>query len=233
MFLQKNHDMLSRVDIIQNDQDVPAGVLGELLAEWQVPFAILRADLGETCPAASGAGIVLGGAMGVHDEAKHPFLRQVKGYMRRMLAEGQPLFGICLGGQLLAEVAGGVVRSNCRGEKGLVEITLTAAGGSDPLFAAVNRSFRAFQWHNDSFMVPSSAAHLAGSDLCPDQAFRIGNTWGIQFHPEVDGAIVADWSRRAPNRERLTADFAAAEQTHRALARQLLINFLKLAGIFG
>ncbi len=106
--------------------------------------------------------------------------------MSRLLATGTPLLGICLGGQLLAEVAGGAVSSNRCGEKGLVEIELTAGGRADPLLAGIDDRFQAFQWHNDSFAVPPPAQHLARSVACPGQAFRLGNAWGVQFHPEVD-----------------------------------------------
>ncbi|TLM65888.1 MAG: type 1 glutamine amidotransferase [Deltaproteobacteria bacterium] len=221
--------MQRELAIIQNDPEVPAGVFGELLTEWRVPFRIVRPDLGELLPAAGDAAIVLGGAMGVHDEAAHPFLREIKGWLARLLADGTPLLGICLGGQLLAEVAGGMVSSNRCGEKGLVEVELTGAGAADPLFAGIPRCFPVFQWHNDSFTIPPGAAHLAGSRGCPGQAFRTGNAWGVQFHPEVDGAIVAAWSRKTPDAARLTGRFAAAEAGHRALARQLLANFLDAA----
>lgn len=233
MILQLAMGMQKHVDIIQSDPEVPAGVFVELLAEWQVPFHILRPDLGEALPTAADAVVVLGGVMGVHDEAVHPFLHQVKGCLEHLLASRTPLFGICLGGQLLADVAGGVVSSNRCGEKGLVEVFLAATSATDPLFAGVAGCFRAFQWHNDSFTVPPGAAHLASSAVCPAQAFRIGNAWGAQFHPEVDGTIVAAWSKRHPARDRLTGDFAAAEADHRLLAARLLNNFLGIAGIRG
>jgi len=225
--------MLKRVDIIQNDPDVPSGVFAEFLAEWRVPYHILRADLHQELPPGADAVVVLGGIMGVHDEAAHPFLHRVKDHLVRLLAAGTPLLGICLGGQLLADVAGGIVSSNCRGEKGLVDLTLTAAGGDDPLFAGIAGRFAAFQWHNDSFTVPPGASHLASSALCPGQAFRLGNAWGIQFHPEVDGRIVANWSRGTTQRQQLIAAFAAAEQTHRAMARRLLATCLRCAAMAG
>jgi GMP synthase-like glutamine amidotransferase len=168
--------------------------------------------------------------MGVHDEMLHPFLRPLKDCLRRMLANRTPLLGICLGGQLLADVAGGVVSSNRCGEKGLVEVTLTAAGAADPLFAGVGPCFRAFQWHNDSFTIPPQAASLAGSATCPGQAFRIGNAWGLQFHPEVDGSIVSAWSEHFAVKALLT-EFLAAEPEHRMLARRLFGNFLEFAGV--
>jgi GMP synthase-like glutamine amidotransferase len=223
--------MQKRVDIIQNDPEVPTGVFGELLTEWQVPFRILRPDHGDALPNRTDAVIILGGVMGVHDDSACPFLLAVKGCLERLLANGTPLFGICLGGQLLADVAGGVVSSNRCGEKGLVEVTLTDAGATDRIFAGIDRRFPVFQWHNDSFTIPGGAELLAFSSVCQGQAFRIGNAWGVQFHPEVNRAIVADWSRRHPKRLQLTGEFAAAEAEHQALARHLLANFLAIAGI--
>lgn len=223
--------MNSCVDIIQNDPEVPAGLFGELLAGWRVPFRLLRPDLGEDLPRSRNALIVLGGAMGVYDEAAHPFLRAVKERMRRALDDAVPLFGICLGGQLLAEVAGGSVAGNRCGEKGLVEIRLTPAGVADPLFSGSAESFRAFQWHHDSFSLPATAVHLAASAACPGQAFRLGNAWGVQFHPEVDLDIVAAWSRKTRDQQRFTREFAPAEPEHRQLGRLLLGNFLDQAGV--
>ena len=33
---------------------------------------------------------------------------------------------------------------------------------------------------------------LASSRVCP-QAFRLGDAWGVQFHPEVDVPILRGW----------------------------------------
>lgn len=217
--------------IIQCDPEVPAGVLAEWLSEWQVPFRTVRADLDEELPADPAAVIVLGGAMGVHDEDRHPFLRPLKQFMAGLLATGTPQLGTCLGGQLLSEVAGGEVASHRRGEKGLVEIGLTGAGVADALFAGVDRHFQAFQWHNDSFSIPPGARHLAESSACPGQAFRVGNAWGLQFHPEVDAAIATAWSRRAGTGSEYADQLALVEGTHRELCRVLLANFLRVGGL--
>jgi GMP synthase (glutamine-hydrolysing) len=222
---------MNPVDIIQNDPTVPLGVFGELLAEWQVPVRIHRADAGAALPANPAAVIVLGGTMGVHDAARLTFLSPLKASLARVVAAGTPLLGICLGAQLLADVTGGVVSSNCCGEQGLVDIELTPAGLDDPLFAGVGQRFQAFQWHNDSFTIPPGALHLATSPGCSGQGFRVGNAWGLQFHPEVDRQVVAGWSRHSPARAELLAAFAAAEAEHLRLARQLLANFLRVVGL--
>jgi len=217
------------VDIIQCDPEVPIGVFGELLAEWRLPFRIVRLYVGDALPVGADAVIVLGGTMGVHDEALHPLLRPLKEFLARRLIAGTPLLGVCLGGQLLASLAGGVVSSNCRREQGLVEVSLSVSGLSDPLFSDIGQRFQAFQWHNDSFTIPSVALHLASSIACPGQAFRAGNAWGLQFHPEVDRDLVAAWSGKTATHTTLTAEFATVETTHRAMARQLLANFLTIA----
>lgn len=219
------------VDIIQNDPTVPTGVFGMLLAEWQVPLRIHRADSGAALPADAAAVIVLGGTMGVHDASNLPFLLALKAFLKQVVAAGTPLLGICLGAQLLADATGGVVSKNCCGEQGLVDINLTPAGYDDPLFNGVGKRFQAFQWHNDSFSIPPGSLHLATSSGCSGQGFRVGNAWGLQFHPEVDRLIVSEWSRHSQTRAELLKSFAAVETEHFCLAKQLLANFLRTAGL--
>src|SRR5262245_6785521 len=50
--------------------------------------------------------IVMGGPMGVYDEAEYPFLRDEHHFLRRAIAQDVPLLGICLGSQLLAKTLG-------------------------------------------------------------------------------------------------------------------------------
>lgn len=216
--------------IIQNDSRVPAGVFGEMLQEKNIPFQTVHLYAGETLPppGEAAAVIVLGGYMGVHDEAQHPFLRPLKDYMRAAAESGIPLLGICLGGQLLAHVLDGQVRGNDRGEKGVCEIRLTPAAKDDPLFADLPRTFSAFQWHNDSFDIPPGAVPLASSSSCPGQAFRYRNAWGVQFHPEVDESIVRSWSAASDLEGRHAASFRESEAALLQLSRHLLENFLHL-----
>jgi GMP synthase-like glutamine amidotransferase len=218
--------------IIQNDSRVPTGWYGEILREKEVPRRTVHLYADDSLPALAEASavIVLGGYMGVHDEADYSFLVPLKRFIRNTAEAGTPLLGICLGGQLLAQVLGGEVRSRQRGEKGLQEIRLTSAGQDDPLFAGFPSAFSAFAWHNDSFDVPPGAVHLATSAICPGQAFRYRNAWGVQFHPEVDRQIVAAWSAPVDLEGAYAAEFTAGEAAHAAMARRLLENFLDLAG---
>jgi GMP synthase-like glutamine amidotransferase len=223
--------------IVQNDNDVPAGDYGLYLAEEGVPFRIIRLCDGEAIPPNSGISgvILLGGAMGVHDVERFPFLHQVKRAIGEWVGEGIPYLGICLGGQLLADVCGGTVTSGCCGEKGIHKVALSQVGKKDPLFAGVPEEIVTFQWHNDCFSVPDGGVLLASSRVCPDQAFRFGsNAYGFQFHPEVDRAIVALWAGEAPETapfvDRYLDDFSSSEERYRRVSRRILRNFLDLVG---
>ncbi len=224
--------------IIQNDPEVPPGNFDDIIRNLNIPCRIVHPYNSEALPPVVdiSAAIVLGGAMGVHDTAKHPFLVRVKAFIRECVERETPFLGVCLGGQLLADLHGGrVIAGSPYGEKGTLCVTLTNAGEKDPLFAGIPREFISFQWHNDSFEIPASGTHLAFSATCPGQAFRFGpNAWGTQFHPEVNLAIVDCWARwteeTAPQTDRFLADFIHAERSYLEISRRLLGNFLRLAG---
>lgn len=224
--------------IVQNDPEVPAGAYAYHLKEMRVPFRLMRPFAGEELPPAgeATAAVVLGGAMGVHDTASHPFLADVKGFIGEAVRAGLPFLGICLGGQLLADVLGAPVTPGANGEKGTLSVTLTPEGEHDLLFAGIPSPFVTFQWHNDTFAIPAGGTLLASSPVCPHQAFRAGErAWGLQFHPEATREIVAAWARwssdTAPRADRFVAEFADAEPVFRDASRRLLINFLRLAGL--
>jgi GMP synthase (glutamine-hydrolysing) len=223
--------------IIQNDPEVPLGAYADYLAELGVKYRIFHPYAGEALPplAEVSAIIVLGGAMGVHDTDRHPFLAAVKDFIRAALEREVPFLGICLGGQLLADVLGARVTANSpHGEKGTLPVTLTGAGAVDPLFVGLDRQFASFQWHNDSFAIPVGAVHLASSPACPNQAFRIGTSaYGTQFHPEMNRQMIAEWSSWTPATAARTSEFLAGFDSraaeYRSASRRLLVNFLRIA----
>ncbi|WP_246525533.1 type 1 glutamine amidotransferase [Geomobilimonas luticola] len=229
--------MIPLLTIVQNDPEVPLGSYADYLAELAVPYRTVQPSRGEMLPEAEGvaAAIILGGAMGVHDTDRHPFLHEVKHFIAEMVDGEVPLLGICLGGQLLADVLGATVTYNSpHREKGTLPVILTEKGESDPLFAGVSREFVSFQWHNDSFLVPEGGVLLASSPTCPGQAFRYGPVaYGTQFHPEVNRRIIADWSGRTPERMVRTRhyqeEFDLRLREYDAASRRILLNFLNIA----
>lgn len=222
--------------VVQNDQDVPAAAFERYLAEHAITFRIVRPYGGQSLPDVStvSAAIVLGGAMGVHDTERHPFLAPVQGFIQAAVSSSLPFLGICLGGQLLAHVLGAPVTPSSCGEKGTRTVRLTPEGRRDPLFAGIPEEMTTFQWHDDSFSLPTGAVLLASSRTCAGQAFRFGdNAYGLQFHPEVDQAVVTLWSGKSTDASaaggRYLNDFISHEHEYRCSSRRLLENFLAIS----
>jgi GMP synthase-like glutamine amidotransferase len=130
--------------------------------------------------------IIMGGSMGVHDEAEHPWLLREKAFIRETIASGKVVLGICLGAQLIADAIGGKVTVNALPEIGWHRIRWTDGARSDPLFSFLPKECTVFQWHNDTFSVlPPGATLLASSAVCAHQAFVYrGKVFGFQFHLE-------------------------------------------------
>lgn len=220
------------IDILQCDPDCGPGNLAPYLNERQHPWRLIRLDLGEALPTvADNVTVLLGGRMGVYDDAAYPFLTPLKAWLQRRGAAPTPLLGICLGGQLLAQVLGGRVTSNACREKGIQPIELTAAGTSDRIFAGMAEQLTFFQWHNDSFEPPSAAISLASSPACPGQAFRYNNAWGLQFHPEVDQNLVSCWCRGEADGAAILSAFQAQADALTRQAFMLYDNFFAGSGI--
>nr|WP_279342426.1 type 1 glutamine amidotransferase [Geotalea sp. SG265] len=225
--------------VIQNDPEVSLGTYARYLAEARIDYETIHAYAGEAFPDLGqvDAVIVLGGAMGVNEVGRYPFLAGVLELIARAVQEEVPFLGICLGGQLLAQALGGAVACNSPwGEKGTIAIELSDAGAKDPLFTGISRQFTTFQWHNDSFAIPPGAQLLASSSACRNQAFRFGsNAYGLQFHPEVDHATIENWISWTPETiacsKDLVADFATGAAEYEAASHCLLMNFLRLAGL--
>lgn len=220
--------------IIQNDPEVPPG---NLLDGLERPYRLHHPYQNGRLPALENISglIVLGGAMGANDDARHPFLSDLKHLIREAVESGIPYLGICLGGQLLATVLGARVVSHRWEELGTLSVQLTAAGRQDILFSGIDESFSTFQWHHDSFDLPDGATLLASSTACPHQAFRVGEAaWGLQFHPEVTESIIRAWCRwdaaTMARTDEMLAAFTAQATDCQQTARSMLANFLGQLG---
>lgn len=221
--------------LVQNDPACPPGACADLLASCGHPFLTVCGYLDQPFPDPAGLTgvIVLGGDMGVHDTERFPYLLRVQAFMSAVLAAGTPLLGICLGGQLLAKIAGGEVSSpSSHGEKGICRVQLNREGAADPLFLGVDSPFLTFQLHGDSFTAPPGAVALASSKVCPVQAFTLGrHAYGVQFHPEVDRAIVAAWGASSLPPRDFLSDFLSCEAGFNAPSHAILSNFISLAAL--
>ena len=130
--------------------------------------------------------IVMGGPMGVYDEAMYPWLKEEKEFIRRAIEGGKTIVGICLGSQLIAEVLGAKVYPNKQKEIGWFDIQKTEFAKSLPLLEQIEEQFTVFHWHGDTFDLPADSERLFSSAGCLNQAFLYKKkVIGLQFHFEV------------------------------------------------
>jgi GMP synthase-like glutamine amidotransferase len=127
--------------------------------------------------------IALGGPMSVNDEARLPWLKPEKAFVRDAIAHGVPVLGVCLGSQLIAASLGMRVYANPEKEIGWFPIQPEGTRSPFP------DGLRVFHWHGETFDLPPGAERLASSPACRNQAFRIGRgVIGLQFHLETTPA---------------------------------------------
>jgi GMP synthase (glutamine-hydrolysing) len=157
-------------------------------------------------PADVEALVIMGGPMGVYERKKYPFLTPELKFIKTFLATGRPALGVCLGSQLLAAALGGTVMKNKAKEIGWFPLDLTAVGQKDARLSEFPPTSVVFQWHGDTFTLPSKATLLARSPLCRRQAFRFrDNVYALQFHLEVTPTMIREWARQPGAEEEMSA----------------------------
>ncbi|WP_203230417.1 type 1 glutamine amidotransferase [Segeticoccus rhizosphaerae] len=191
-----------RALVIQNSKTSGLRRLGDWLAEDGLRVDLVEAYDGAALPESTdgaAALVLLGGGLMPDADEKAPWLAQERVLARAALESGVPLLGICLGGQLLAHIAGGEVKpDHGLPESGSTALTLRPEAADDPLFRELPEVVTGMEHHVDAITgLPATAVWLAQSDRCPYQAFRIEGApaWGFQFHPEADAAGVRKWDR--------------------------------------
>jgi GMP synthase (glutamine-hydrolysing) len=141
------------------------------------------------------SGIVLGGSpftTSVPEQDKSSAQQRCEKELAALLDEvvprDFPFLGACYGVGTLGVHQGAVVDGTYPEPVGATDVTLTAAGRTDPLLGVLPTRFEAFVGHKEAVTrLPAHAVHLASSALSPVQAFRVGrNVYATQFHPELD-----------------------------------------------
>jgi GMP synthase (glutamine-hydrolysing) len=178
-----------RLLVVQSCPVTPAGIVGAVAQARGAQLTTLFPHRGEPLPRST-AGfdglIILGGPMHAGDDAGYPAFAVLLALIRRFHAQGKPIFGICLGAQLIARAFGKSVYRFGGCEVGYLPVEITPQGAADPLLAGLAAEQHIMQMHEDSFDLPARAVLLMRNDTCANQAFRLGRTtYGFQFHLEV------------------------------------------------
>jgi GMP synthase-like glutamine amidotransferase len=182
--------------------------------------------------------VVMGGPMGAYEEDRHAWLGPEKQLIGDAARARLPVWGVCLGAQLLAASLGAQVGPGPEPEVGVLPVQRTAAGAEDPVFALAPEQFPALQWHGDTFTLPGGAQLLASSPAYEQQAFVWQRAYGLQFHIEVGTRLAREWGEvpayaasleaiQGPGAlPQLIEQIQAREQAMTGLARRLFAAWL-------
>jgi GMP synthase-like glutamine amidotransferase len=220
-----------RALVIQHEQPTAGGYLNRWLEERDADVDVLRIDIEnrEIEPREFDLIASLGSELAAFDDSI-AWLQREKRLLLESVQADVPVLGVCFGGQLLARVLGGQSLQADRAEIGWMSLRT-----EDPSLVPDGPWFL---WHFDTFTLPPGARLLADSPAGP-QAYTIGRSFGIQFHPEVTPAIMAAWvaayrhelDREGVDADRMLEETRRREGQSRAAAWRLFDAFLqRIAG---
>jgi len=183
--------------VFQHVLHEPLGLIAEFARKQNIELKIIKLWEPYKIPSVLNydALIIMGGPMGVYEgpetyPSKKDEIKAIKESLGKI-----PMFGFCLGHQLLANVLGADVHPNIKNNKkikeiGYYNIELTDEGKQNPLFKGFTSPIEVFQWHGDVCELPKDATLLASSPACRNQAFNYKNVFGIQFHFEITPKMI-------------------------------------------
>jgi GMP synthase-like glutamine amidotransferase len=173
--------------ILEHERATPGGLVQQWLAERGADVDVYPIDVEtrDVDPRDYTMLVSLGSEFAAYDDSI-PWIPREMQLLHRAASDDVPVLGICFGGQLLARTLGGESFRSEESEIGWLPISSSA-----PQLVPEGPWF---QWHFDTFTPPPGSSLIADSPVGP-QAYTIGRSLGVQFHPEVTPDIVDDWVR--------------------------------------
>ena len=192
--------------IVKNITHENPGLITDILDKNNLRFEIVDLSQKEFLPEIENYAllIIMGGPDSANDNS-NKILKELT-LIKTALSKEIPIFGICLGLQLLVKMCGGQVYKNPLQEIGFkhnneewYKIKLTQEGLKDPLFKGINDDFIVFQLHGETVKLNKDLVLLGTSDYCTNQVVKYGqNNYGIQFHFELTEELFANLLEKAP-----------------------------------
>jgi GMP synthase (glutamine-hydrolysing) len=162
----------------------------------------------------------LGGEQSARDLEDEPWLAAEARLLRAAVEREVPVLAVCLGAQLLARALGAPVERLPRRTVAWLELESTALGAVDPVVGALPAPVAALHFNEDGFGLPPGAVELLGPGPSVS-AFRAGErAWAVQFHPDVDRAMLDGWYALGWHEEAGVDEAAARAADARAWPRQ-------------
>jgi len=141
--------------------------------------------------------IVFGGPMSANDDHLPGICKELH-TIERWMHMDRPVWGICLGAQLMARVLGSEVYSHPENQVEVGWYPINPVGQGRRIFGTLTH---VYQWHREGFELPDNAVRLAfGGAMGPfrEQAYMAGrHAFATQFHPEMYLKMMDTWLARA------------------------------------
>lgn len=182
------------VAIFRHSPSEGPGYFATFLDRQAIPWRLVRIDAGDPLPAAANecSGLCfMGGPMSVNDDL--PWIPLLLTLIRQAVADGIPVIGHCLGGQLMAKALGAPVGKNPVKEIGWGEVV--AVGSQAEHWLGQLKRFPAFHWHGETFAIPAGASRILESPFCANQGFVLGPHLALQCHVEMTEVMIREWSQ--------------------------------------
>ncbi len=216
-----------RALFILQDADTPPGTIGEAAAAAGYSVEVFHArQANYPSPIDFDLIVPLGSAAMVSDAEHQWWIQPQLSFLREAHERGVPMFGICFGCQTLSAALGGEVYRLETPEIGWVDV--------NPAAGEKMRNGPWFEWHFDAVHAPTGAVILA-ENAVSTQAWRLGRTVAVQFHPEVTEQIVGAWIDSVPtdygtpyglDLEAVRRDTKAQAAASRAASHKLFTDIL-------
>ncbi|MDX9944094.1 MAG: type 1 glutamine amidotransferase [Azonexus sp.] len=209
------------VAIFRHNPTEGPGYFAIFLEQQGIPWQLIAIDAGESIPqsASAYAGLCfMGGPMSVNDPL--PWIAPVCALIRDAVANGIPVIGHCLGGQLISKALGGTVKRNP-----VKEIGWGQAMAEDHALARhwlgehAGKTGTVFQWHGETFSLPNEATRIISSPFCANQMFVLGPHLAMQCHVEMTPEMIATWSKQWADEALSVADQPSAQTPAEMLAQ--------------
>jgi GMP synthase-like glutamine amidotransferase len=217
-----------RALVIQHEEPTPPGLILSWLRERGAEVETLRIDEQDPHdldPLDYDLIVSLGSEFGAYQDDIE-WIKHEMDFLQEAVEAEVPFLGVCFGGQILARTLGGEVYKSDTEEIGWLPV-----GTSQPELVPDGPWF---QWHFDVMTPPPGSTVIAQNDVGV-QAFVIGRSLGIQFHPEVTNEIMDLWvdayrhelDEHAVDPDGLLLETRARAREHEAMSRKLLDAFLE------
>ena len=174
------------ITVLQHHPAEGVGEIGLWAHARGIQLQVFRADLGELPPVSARPVLLLGGPYPLKNGPL--WLEVERTWLSKALAMQAPVFGICLGAQLLSIALGSEV-----------SMMATPEEGWNTVFFPDGSTLDVLQCHDDQFSLPPETTQMASSALCCQQGYTsetsTSDAWpgkyvGTQFHPEWNADLV-------------------------------------------